>query len=120
MPWNSKRQNRSWRRRARWLSRAALNGFSYADIAEVVGIRKPSIHHHFPSKADLVRALVAGYQDDLAAGLAHFTESLARCVGAAAQLHRNVGGLHRRWQHAVLPRRTARGGTAGPAAGSGG
>lgn len=48
------------------------NGFSYADIAEVVGIRKPSIHHHFPAKADLVRALVAGYRDDLAAGLAHF------------------------------------------------
>ncbi len=25
------------------------NGFSYADIAEVVGIRKTSIHHHFPT-----------------------------------------------------------------------
>ncbi|WP_457154700.1 TetR/AcrR family transcriptional regulator, partial [Mesorhizobium sp. P5_C1] len=34
------------------------NGFSYADIAEVVGIRKASIHHHFPSKVDLVRTLV--------------------------------------------------------------
>jgi TetR/AcrR family transcriptional repressor of nem operon len=48
------------------------NGFSYADIAEVVGIRKPSIHHHFPAKADLVRALVVGYREDLAAGLAAF------------------------------------------------
>ena len=37
------------------------NGFSYADIAEVVGIRKPSIHHHFPSKADLVTTFVARY-----------------------------------------------------------
>lgn len=52
------------------------NGFSYADIAQVVGIRKPSIHHHFPAKADLVRVLVAGYRDQLAAGLAHF-ESLS-------------------------------------------
>ena len=34
------------------------NGFSYADISEVVGIRKASIHHHFPSKVDLVRELV--------------------------------------------------------------
>ncbi|MFX5555137.1 TetR/AcrR family transcriptional regulator, partial [Acinetobacter baumannii] len=34
------------------------NGFSYADIADVVGIRKPSIHHHFPSKAELVKKLV--------------------------------------------------------------
>lgn len=48
------------------------NGFSYADIAEVVGIRKPSIHHHFPAKADLVRTLVAGYREELAAGLAQF------------------------------------------------
>src|SRR5258708_40084548 len=38
------------------------NGFSYADIAEVVGIRKASIHHHFPAKVDLVKALLAGYR----------------------------------------------------------
>jgi TetR/AcrR family transcriptional repressor of nem operon len=38
------------------------NGFSYADIADVVGIRKPSIHHHFPSKAELVRTLVVDYR----------------------------------------------------------
>ncbi len=25
------------------------NSFSYADIAEVVGIRKAGVHHHFPS-----------------------------------------------------------------------
>jgi TetR/AcrR family transcriptional repressor of nem operon len=31
-------------------------GFSYADIAEAVGIRKASIHHHFPTKVDLVVA----------------------------------------------------------------
>jgi len=31
-------------------------GFSYADIADSVGIRKASIHHHFPSKVDLVVA----------------------------------------------------------------
>ncbi|MEL4014032.1 TetR/AcrR family transcriptional regulator [Dryocola clanedunensis] len=28
-------------------------GFSYADLAERMGIRKASIHHHFPSKTDL-------------------------------------------------------------------
>jgi len=59
------------------------NGFSYADIAQAVGIRKPSIHHHFPSKAELARALVAGYRDDLAAGLEQF-ESLS--PDAAVQL----------------------------------
>jgi len=40
------------------------NGFSYADISEVVGIRKASIHHHFPSKVDLVRELVKQYRED--------------------------------------------------------
>lgn len=34
---------------------------SYADIAEVVGIRKPSIHHHFPNKEDLGEAMVEAY-----------------------------------------------------------
>ncbi|SEM57644.1 transcriptional regulator, TetR family [Paenibacillus sp. cl141a] len=45
------------------------NGFSYADIADVVGIRKASIHHHFPSKVDLVRTLVARYREEAEAGL---------------------------------------------------
>jgi TetR/AcrR family transcriptional repressor of nem operon len=46
------------------------NGFSYADIADVVGIRKPSIHHHFASKVDLVRTLVSRYREEAEAGLA--------------------------------------------------
>src|SRR4051812_50214233 len=45
------------------------NGFSYADVAEVVGIRKPSIHHHFASKVDLVRTLVSRYRAEAEAGL---------------------------------------------------
>jgi len=46
------------------------NGFSYADVAEIVGIRKPSIHHHFASKVDLVRTLVSRYREEAQAGLA--------------------------------------------------
>ncbi|RXG92837.1 TetR/AcrR family transcriptional regulator [Bradyrhizobium zhanjiangense] len=45
------------------------NGFSYADVAEIVGIRKPSIHHHFASKVDLVRTLVSRYREEAQAGL---------------------------------------------------
>lgn len=36
-------------------------GFSYADLAEAIGIRKASIHHHFPTKEDLGVALVEAY-----------------------------------------------------------
>jgi TetR/AcrR family transcriptional repressor of nem operon len=46
-----------------------FNGFSYADIADAVGIRKASIHHHFPAKADLVLALVDRYRLRAEAGL---------------------------------------------------
>jgi len=34
------------------------NGFSYADVAEEVQLRKASIHHYFPAKSDLARAVV--------------------------------------------------------------
>ncbi|WP_250482334.1 TetR/AcrR family transcriptional regulator [Caballeronia sp. GACF5] len=35
--------------------------FSYADLAATVGIRKASIHHHFPTKEDLGIAIVEAY-----------------------------------------------------------
>jgi TetR/AcrR family transcriptional regulator, transcriptional repressor for nem operon len=53
------------------------HGFSYADIAGVVGIRKASIHHHFPSKADLVRTLVARYREEAEAGIANFERQVS-------------------------------------------
>jgi len=37
------------------------NGFSYADIASQLGLTKASLHYHFPSKAELGRALIARY-----------------------------------------------------------
>jgi TetR/AcrR family transcriptional repressor of nem operon len=49
---------------------AGYNGFSYADIAAAVGIRKASVHHHFPTKVDLVRTLVQQYRAEAEAGIA--------------------------------------------------
>ncbi len=40
------------------LLKNGFNGFSYADIALALGIKKSSIHYHFPSKADLGLAVI--------------------------------------------------------------
>lgn len=47
-----------------------FDAFSYADLARDVGIRKASIHHHFPVKADLAFGLIERYA-------ARFSETLA-------------------------------------------
>jgi TetR/AcrR family transcriptional repressor of nem operon len=64
------------------------NGFSYADIADVVGIRKASIHHHFPSKAELVRVLVGRYRAAAEEGIANLVHSVPDPL---AQLRAYIG-----------------------------
>jgi TetR/AcrR family transcriptional repressor of nem operon len=64
------------------------HGFSYADIAKVIGIRNASIHYHFPSKAELVRTLVARYRDEAEAGLAALERDIP---DSAAQLRAYAG-----------------------------
>lgn len=59
------------------------SGFSYADISESVGIRKASIHHHFPTKVDLVRTLVTQYRQEAEAGIAYLER---QCPDPADQL----------------------------------
>ena len=41
------------------------SAFSYADISQQIGIRKASIHYHFPSKDNLVKELVKRYRERL-------------------------------------------------------
>lgn len=53
------------------------DGFSYADLAAEVGIRKASIHYHFPTKADLALALIARYSDSFFLKLTQLSESQA-------------------------------------------
>lgn len=52
------------------LASGGYNSFSYADISDVVKISKASIHHHFPSKAELVRSVVANYRTEARQGMA--------------------------------------------------
>lgn len=53
------------------------NGFSYADISAAIGIRKASIHHHFPTKAELVAVLVDRYRQQAEAGLNSLREQVS-------------------------------------------
>lgn len=50
------------------------SGVSYGTLAERIGIRKASIHHHFPNKIDLARALLATYDTRYDAALAGIVE----------------------------------------------
>lgn len=47
-----------------------FDAFSYADLSKDVGIRKASIHHHFPTKADLALALIRRYREAFTLSLA--------------------------------------------------
>jgi len=52
-------------------------GFSYADLADRIAIRKASIHHHFPTKEALVTTLVDEYLAKFVATLADITATHA-------------------------------------------
>ncbi|MEB3216474.1 MAG: TetR/AcrR family transcriptional regulator [Nostocales cyanobacterium 94392] len=45
------------------IQRLGVNGMSYKDISESIGIRKASIHTHFPKKDDLLATLLDRYRD---------------------------------------------------------
>jgi len=47
------------------ISDRGYSAFSYADISEAVRIRKASIHHHFPTKAGLVVAVLKAHREGL-------------------------------------------------------
>jgi len=52
------------------------SAFSYADIAEAVKIKKPSIHHHFPTKSGLAVAVLKKHREKTLEG----TEQLDRQI----------------------------------------
>lgn len=43
------------------IQRIGANAMSYQHISDAVGIRKASIHHHFPKKEDLLEATIQRY-----------------------------------------------------------
>jgi TetR/AcrR family transcriptional regulator, transcriptional repressor for nem operon len=43
------------------VQRRGANAMSYQDLSAAIGIRKASIHYHFPTKQDLIDALIERY-----------------------------------------------------------
>lgn len=46
------------------LQKLGFNGFSFQDIANSIGIKKPSLYAHFSSKEDLGLEMIAHYRND--------------------------------------------------------
>lgn len=51
------------------IRRRGYNGFSYRDLAVLVGVKTSSIHYYFPSKDDLVLEVVRRYRESMTARL---------------------------------------------------
>jgi TetR/AcrR family transcriptional repressor of nem operon len=66
-----------------------FSGFSYADIAAKVGIRKASIHHHFATKGVLGAELMARYRTDFGRAL----QSIEKSGGGSRSKLRKYGRL---------------------------
>ena len=71
-----------------------FDGFSFADLEAAVGIRKASIHYHFPTKGDLSLALMTRYTDVFADRLRNITTAhptagarLLACIDLYRQAH---------------------------------
>lgn len=52
-----------------------FNAFSFRDLARALDLTSAGVHYHFPSKADLGRALVVRYRRTFAAALADVERS---------------------------------------------
>lgn len=74
------------------IMRRGYSGFSYADVADAIDIRKASIHHHFPTKADLAIAVVRQSRETFDADMASLQASGA---DALTQLRAYLGHWER-------------------------
>ncbi len=61
------------------------SGLNFRDLANEVGIRAPSIYHHFPSKADLGAAVAKRYWQDIEVDLEAISTEAGDPIGALRQ-----------------------------------
>jgi len=65
-------------------------GWSYEDISQAVGIRKSSIHYHFPKKEDLFVAACESYIGKATAGLSVEGKSGEEAIWRLAEVYQGV------------------------------
>ncbi len=66
------------------------NAMSFQDLAERTRIRKASVHHHFPTKANLLEAVIENYS----AGYFSAVDEILSSPGSAFDRLRAVVGLY--------------------------
>ena len=59
----------------RCLQLKGYNGFSYKDLSKAVGIKTSSIHYYYPTKVDLVVAVIEFYMDGFSDKLAKISDA---------------------------------------------
>jgi TetR/AcrR family transcriptional repressor of nem operon len=76
------------------------SGFSYADVSDAIDIRKASIHHHFPAKPDLAKAVVRRSREEFAAEMTSLKDD---GCDALTQLRAYVGHWERCISDGIAP-----------------
>lgn len=69
------------------IRRRGFNGFSYRDLAELVGVKTSSIHYYFPAKDDLVLEAVKEYSARISERLRSVDSSLSPAAQAEGYLN---------------------------------
>ncbi len=59
------------------IQRRGVNGMSFKDISETIGIRRASIHHHFETKEKLLEALMTRYSQEYGSAIEDIVASSA-------------------------------------------
>lgn len=67
------------------IQRLGYRGFSYGDIASILDISKPSVHHHFPTKEGLVLVVVQRYIASFKAALELIAQRESSSAGRLAE-----------------------------------
>ncbi|MGH1441270.1 MAG: TetR/AcrR family transcriptional regulator [Cellvibrionaceae bacterium] len=70
------------------------NAFSFREIAKEIGIKSASIHYHFPTKADLAKALAHRYTEK-------FVEHLNTISSDKSELHSQLASYADLFYHAL-------------------